>query len=209
MALPGHTLPRAATAGVSGTSITDDLAAWASNYAGLHVDLGTGDGRFAIQLARAQPDLGVIGVDTILDGLRDSPRRLPANVRFVQRDAHDVWLGDGSVATSISVNFPYGSLLRGLVEGDAALLARLDALLGRDGRLAIRVNERALTGTGLDPAGAEDAIVRALEEVDALRVCSRSLTQAELRAFPSTWAKRLGYGRPTTAFLIEAVRRTP
>lgn len=203
MVLQGQTSSRPATAG----DTTVDLSAWAARYQHLHVDLGTGDGRFAVHLARTRPGLGVIGIDTCLDHLHGSPRRLPVNVRFAQLDARDVWIGEGVHATTVTVNFPYGSLLRGLVEGDPVLLERLDRILGPSGHLAIRVNERALIDTGLDPDGAERAIVRGLHLLDASRVSSRPLAQAELRAFPSTWSKRLGYGRPTAAFLIESVCR--
>lgn len=207
MGLPGHT----ASPPVVGGDTPLDLAAWAARYYRLHIDLGTGDGRFAVHLARTRPGLGVIGIDTCLDHLHGSPRRLPANVRFVRLDARDVWKGEGMHATSVSVNFPYGSLLRGLVRGDSGLLERLDGILGPSGHLTIRVNERALpdalSGTEVDPGGAEHAIVRGLQRFERLSVTSRPLERAELRTFPSTWSKRLGYGRLTTAFLIEAVRR--
>lgn len=204
MVLPGHTLSRPATA--NDTSI--DLTTWAPRFEHLHIDLGTGDGRFAIHLARTRPELGVIGIDTCLDHLHGSPRRLPANVRFVQTDARDAWIGEGPAATSVSINFPYGSLLRGLVDADPGLLDRLDDLLGSQGHLQIRVNERALIGTGLDPLGAQHVIVRGLDRLDRACVSTRHLDQAELRLFPSTWSKRIGFGRPTTAYLIEARRRS-
>jgi hypothetical protein len=200
MALPGLTSPR-----LAGGETIHDLDTWLDDSRHLHVDLGTGDGRFAVDLARSRPDLAVLGVDTNLDALPGPRQRLPANVRFARADAREAPVYSRG-AVSVSVNFPYGSLLRGLVEGDVALLARLDCLLARPGRLEIRVNARALTGTGLDPAGAERAIVRSLRELDGMRVSSRPLAQAELRAFPSAWAKRLGYGRPADAFLVTAVR---
>lgn len=203
MVLPGQASSRPATTG----DTTIDLAAWASRYTRLHVDLGTGDGRFAIHLARQQPELCVIGIDTCLDHLHGSPRRLPANLRFARLDARDAGIGAGLAGTSVSVNFPYGSLLRGLVDADPTLLNRLDHLLGRRGQVQIRVNERALLGTGLDPNGAQHAIVRGLRRLSQVRVSIRLLDQAELRAFPSTWSKRLGFGRPAAAFLIEAARQ--
>lgn len=201
MALPGHTSSRSAA-----TSGATDLATWAETYQCLHVDLGTGDGRFAIHLARSRRELGVVGIDTCLDHLHGSLRRHPANVRFAALDARVADIGDGPRSTSVSVNFPYGSLLRGLVEADPALLERLDHLIGPHGQVEIRVNERALTGTGLDPDGTRYAIVDGLRRLSGLTVSTRSLEQADLRAFPSTWSKRLGFGRPTAAFLIEATR---
>ncbi|MDQ3540528.1 MAG: hypothetical protein M3440_07550 [Chloroflexota bacterium] len=193
---------------MAGVDTTVDLAAWAAHYDQLHVDLGTGDGRFAVQLARTRPELGAIGIDTCLDHPHGSPRRHPPNVRFARLDARDVSIGEEVRAKSVSINFPYGSLLRGLVEGDPALADRIDQLLAPDARLSIRVNERALLDALLDPGGAERAIVRGLHGLGGLTVSVRPITQAELRAFPSTWSKRLGFGRPTAAFLIEAVRHS-
>lgn len=203
MVLPAQTTARPTTSG----DTTFELAVWTARYEHLHVDLGTGDGRFVVHLARQRPELGVIGIDTCLDHPHGSPRRHPENVRFARLDARNVWIGEGPQATSVSVNFPYGSLLRGLVDTDFALLERLDHLLSPHGRLEVRVNERALIATRLDPGNAQGAIVNGLRHLNGLAVSTRSLGQAELRAFPSTWSKRLGYGRPTAAFLVEAVRQ--
>jgi len=208
MVLPAQSPPPGATA----SATTLDITAWASRFAHLHIDLGTGDGRYAVHLARVRPELGVIGIDTCLDHLHGSPRRFPANVRFLRTDAREIRIEAGVHVTSVSINFPYGSLLRGLVDADPALLDRLDELLGPRGRLQIRVNERALTDalpdTGFDPDGAGNAIVQGLHRLDWIRVSSQPLDQAELRAFPSTWSKRIGFGRPTAALLIEASRRS-
>lgn len=216
MVLPAQSPSLGATAGAT----TLDITNWASRFEHLHIDLGTGDGRFAVHLARARPELGVIGIDTCLDHLHGSPRRFPANVRFVQSDARDAGIGAGVATRSVSINFPYGSLLRGLVDADPALLDRLDELLGPRGHLQVRVNERALhdelpgalpgalLGTALDPHDAGNTIVRGLRRLDRVRVSSRPIERAELRAFPSTWSKRIGFGRPSAALLIEASRRS-
>jgi hypothetical protein len=70
----------------------------------------------------------------------------------------------------------------------------------------VRVNATAFVATGLDPIIGPGAIARSLQCLDGARVTTRALTQAELRAVSSTWAKRLGYGRPTQAWLITGIR---
>jgi 16S rRNA (adenine(1408)-N(1))-methyltransferase len=184
------------------------LHAWAAGYGRAHVDLGTGDGRFAIDLARRNPNLAVVGLDTNLDHLRGARRRHPANVRFVAADALGWPLGMIPAADAVTINFPYGSLLRGLVDGDRGLLTRLDTLLEPGSRLDAMVNASALTATGLDPKTGPDAIVSGLRHIDGLRIAIRALSRDALRRFPSSWAKRLGYGRETDAFLIEAIRQS-
>jgi len=183
------------------------LARWAERFSYIHVDLGSGDGKYAVQVARTHPETAVIGLDTCLDHLRGAGKRQPPNVRFMTHDACGWPLGLLPAANVVTANFPYGSLLRGLVEGDSALLTRIDALLARGGRLEARVNASALVAGGLDPETGSAAIAAALRRAIGLQVAIRALSQADLRAFPTTWAKRLGYGRPTSAWLIEAHRR--
>jgi 16S rRNA (adenine(1408)-N(1))-methyltransferase len=183
------------------------LPQWAAPFDRVHVDLGTGDGAYALRVARMHPDHAVIGLDTMLDHLRGARKRHPRNVRFDQADALAWPLGTLPGADLVTINFPYGSLLRGLVEGDPALLQRLDALLGPGSRLAIRVNRSALVATGLDPLTGPDRITATVSQLDGVRVATCTLDRDDLRAFPSSWAKRLGYGRETGAVLVEAVRR--
>jgi len=204
------TLRQPVTAPVTiSATVPDDLRLWVARFSRVHVDLGTGDGAYAVALARRHADLAVIGIDTCLDHLAGSPRRRPLNVRFAPLDALGWSPGLLPVANAVTVNFPYGSLLRGLVEGDSGLVERLDALLGPGSRLDVRINASAMHATGLDPEGGPDRIAHALRWIDALRVVCRELSQAELRVFPSSWAKRLGYGKQTTAHLITAVRFVP
>lgn len=202
-------LRQTVTSTVTTPQMPTGLRQWTRQFEGVHVDLGTGDGAYAIQLARKHPELAVVAVDTNLDHLAGSARRRPDNVRFARLDALGWPLGVLPMADTVSVNFPYGSLLRGLVEGDPALLARLAALLGQGSRLDVRVNASALLATGLDPVGGPGAIVEGLRDIDGIRANLRELGRSELRTFPSSWSKRLGYGKETTAHLITAVRSSP
>jgi 16S rRNA (adenine(1408)-N(1))-methyltransferase len=183
-----------------------DLAAWSSAYTDLHIDLGTGDGAFALAHARAHPETAVIGIDACLDHLRAAARRRPANLRFVAANALALPAATIPRAGRVTINFPYGSLLRGLVEADLGLLAGLGALLAPVGQVEVRVNATAFVATGLDPNTGPEAIARSLQRLDGVRGASRALDQDELRAVPSTWAKRLGYGRPTQAWLVTGIR---
>ena len=182
------------------------LPAWAAGFDRVHVDLGTGDGAYALHVARSEPCTAVFGLDTNLDHLRGSRKRHPHNLRFVASDALRYPVETLPVAGLVTINFPYGSILRGLVEADPGLLARLDHLLGTNGRLVIRVNASALTATGLDPDTGPGDIAATVRHLAGTRVVSRPMTREELRSFPSAWAKRLGFGRDTVAWQIEARR---
>ena len=47
----------------------------AAGYRRIAIDLGTGDGRFVLAAAAAQPDTLVIGLDANAAGMREASRR--------------------------------------------------------------------------------------------------------------------------------------
>lgn len=186
------------------TIAPDDVAAWIEGYDDLHVDMGTGDGTFALRMAREHPDMAVIGIDTCLDNLTKATRKPPANLRFLTCDATDVpaWL-EGR-ATCVSINFPYGSLLCTVAGPDEDAWQRLLAVAGADARIDIRINASAGADHGLTLEGMRTHVGRMLRSVAP---CSASITvvaQGEMRSFPSTWAKRLAYGRPSQVIVASA-----
>lgn len=185
-----------------------ELQQWASGHTRLHLDLGTGDGTFTLRLARAHQEIGVIGVDTCLDHLHGSSRRLPANVRFVQANAVTMPLDALPRLHAVTINFPYGSLLREVITSEQRLLARLARSLTIGGRIEVRINERALADTvqNLMLGDANRAIIGALRATGRLRADSVPIDQRGLRTYPSSWSKRLGYGRPTLAVLVMGQR---
>jgi hypothetical protein len=173
------------------------LDAWLARYDDLHLDLGTGDGAFALALARLCPETGVLGLDTCLDNLTKPARRGRDNLRFLSCDATAPPLWLRGRAASISINFPYGSLLRALIGPESAPLERIAALGRPDARITIRINASATLVEGIPIEAARERLARAFGSVDVV-------PSETLRAFPSTWAKRLGYGRPSTLLIAEA-----
>jgi hypothetical protein len=182
--------------------------AWCGRFGEIHVDLGTGDAAWALRLARQRPDVGVIGVDTCLDHVRGNPRRRPANLMLLRCDATALpAVLDGRVSRS-TVNCPYGRLLMGLLSGDEVVIARLGAALAPGGGIELRVNASALVGTGHSLATAEGSLMDVCRRVECSSLRHRRLGAVELRRFPSTWAKRIGYGREAVAIEIAGRRRT-
>jgi tRNA G46 methylase TrmB len=89
-----------------------DHRLWATQFERLHIDLGTGDGKFAVHLARRNPTLGMIGIDACLDHVHGARRRHPGNVRFACIDVLAWPLEMIPAADAVTINFPYGSLLQ-------------------------------------------------------------------------------------------------
>ena len=182
----------------------DELRAWIARYGDAHIDLGTGDGAYALYLARTNPTLAVIGIDTCLDNLTKAARRGLSNIRFVTCDATaaPAWLH--GTATSVSINFPFGSLLRAVVDGGDEARHRLLAVAKPGARIEIRVNASAAKELGM-PLEVLRERLRRLTRV--LASGSSKVTvepHAAFKRFPSEWAKRLAYGRPSEVVVATA-----
>lgn len=181
-----------------------EVAAWAAGYAAMVVDLGAGDGRFVRRLAGQCPAVGAIGIDLVEASLRPASRTAAGNALFVVADALALPQELGGVATRITVNFPWGSLLRGLLDGHPGLLAGL-GLVGRDGvAVEIVVNAGALAEAGWPFAAGGERVAAVLRDAGAAVGPVRLLGPADLRRWPTTWAKRLAFGRDPRAVRIEA-----
>jgi trans-aconitate methyltransferase len=177
------------------------LIQWARASTCTLLDLGAGDGRFVAQMARTYPDSLAIGIDACRENLLERSRRAPENAIFLVANALALPAELTGIATRLTINFPWGSLLTGLLD-DPVFCARLASLVRPGATLEVAVNGGAL-------AEANWAL-----EVGAARIqsnlraagCSLRSPQAwgaaELRACPTTWARRLAFGRdPRAVFL--------
>jgi 16S rRNA (adenine(1408)-N(1))-methyltransferase len=182
------------------------LAERLSGYQHILLDLGTGDGRFVRHLAQSQPDWFAIGIDTCRENLHERSRTQTRNTLFAIAGAQNLPRElDGRVAR-LTINFPWGSLLNGLLDAEPAVLDGLSRVSEPIAALEIRLNGGALAeaGTTLE-AGAS----RIRENLSRLgwQPGNPMLMQAPtLREFPSTWARRLAVGRDPRALAISAWR---
>ena len=182
-----------------------ELLERAAGAARVIVDLGTGDGRFVAHLAQQHPADLVIGVDACREQLRDVSRRAPGNALFVIANALALPRELDALAAQLWINFPWGSLLRSLLDGDPALLTGLERIARPGATLTVRLNGGALAeaGTTFEHGGSEAQ--RSLRAVGIRVGALEQLDVAALRALPSSWAKRLAFGRDPRAIQLRAM----
>lgn len=167
------------------------------------VDIGTGDGRAVLDRAFEEPTALVVGVDASAVAMATSSRRAsrrgPANALFLAEGAAQ--LAGSPLAGHVdlvTVNFPWGSLLRGVLGLDAAALAGVAALPRPGGRLRVLASVVPSDGVaGLDclDATAATAIRDAWRAAGLELTSFRPATADEVAGSGSTWARRLRAAR--------------
>jgi 16S rRNA (adenine(1408)-N(1))-methyltransferase len=180
------------------------------------VDLGTGDGRFVLQAATARPDVLAIGVDADAASMADAARRARrggrANALFVIAAAEALPPELDGIATSLTVHFPWGSLLRGLLQADTRMIGGIARVTrpGAEVRLLLSVTERDhIAGLPcLDQATADHIGRRYAAHGLELRR-ARPATPDDLAASHSRWARRLAAGVRRPAWLLRLRRSAP
>jgi len=173
-----------------------------TGYNHIHLDLGTGDGRFINYMAEQHPCSFFIGVDACRENLRANSRRRLPNALFVITSAQSLPKELNGLISHITINFPWGSLLENLLTGDTRLMNSLEYISSSIASVEVRLNGGALTeaGTALE-AGADQIYNNMLRFGWELNKPLLMNANA-LRNFPSTWAKRLAFGRDPRAMAI-------
>ena len=121
------------------------------------------------------------------------------NARFIVAAAEALPAELAATADLVTVQFPWGSLLRGIVRGEAGIVCPLASLLkpvvDAELRLLISVEarDRALGLAALDAHGV-DRVIRSFGEAGLQAIDVRPATGDDLAATGSSWAKRLRAG---------------
>ncbi len=182
------------------------LAPRLAGYEAIHIDMGTGDGRFVRHIAQTGPKRFVIGIDACRENLYEVSRRAPPNTLFVIANAQALPPELYDLAAQVTINFPWGSLLDGLLANDPALLAGLVAVARPHAGLEVRLNAGALAEAGWSLQEGADQ-VREVLAVNGFDVQPPiALAASELRSIPTTWAKRLAFGRDPRAVYLRGAK---
>jgi 16S rRNA (adenine(1408)-N(1))-methyltransferase len=169
------------------------LAERLAEYKQTLLDLGTGDGRYVRSMAEQQPNRFFIGIDACRENLRANSRTKLPNALFVIANAQALPQGLNGLAAYITINYPWGSLLDSLLRDADPLVSRLSSVTLPFASLDIRLNAEALLTAGWTL----DSGAHQIERVMNAKV---------LRSFPTTWAKRLAFGRDPRAIHLSFQR---
>ncbi|MDQ3935985.1 MAG: methyltransferase domain-containing protein [Actinomycetota bacterium] len=192
-------------------------------YREVHVDLGTGDGKFVLRAARARPDVLVVGVDMLAEAFADAASRAARkptrggapNAVFLASDATRPPPDLHARASLVTVNYPWGSLLRAVAAPQAEPLRAIAGLLRPGGRLVALLNLSAAEDSAyaerlelppLDGEHIEGALVPGWRDAGLAEVSWRALAPGEDPPHRTTWGQRLVRGSRRETLLVSAVR---
>jgi hypothetical protein len=184
------------------------LARQIAAYINILIDLGTGDGRFVRHAALSSLSTFAIGIDLCAANLRETSRRAPANTLFLLASAYAPPRELRGLATHLTINFPWGELLTGLLSEDrvGGLATSVASLCRQGALLEVRLNCGALAEAGWSLQNACSTL-RLNLSIAGFRVARPQLLDAgDLRACETTWARRLAFGRDPRALYFRGVK---
>jgi 16S rRNA (adenine(1408)-N(1))-methyltransferase len=200
---------------------TEDLSAGAfaelrAPYADLVVDVGTGDGKHVLAVARARPSALVVGLDAGPDAMRPTAQRAAAkpakggtpNALFVW-GAVEQWPAGLDGITELHALMPWGSLLRALVTPQEDVLRTVAAHCRPGAPFLVTLNLHAWrppvpeVGDAPEPtpASAVESLAPAYARAGWTLAAAEYLDAAGVAALGTSWTKRLGSSREELAVL--------
>lgn len=162
----------------------------------------------------------VIGIDPCHENLieissktlkKPSKGGLP-NALFILASAENLPTELNGIADHIYINFPWGSLLQGIVLGDEVLWnnikrigkkdATIETIFGYDAHHDSKEIQR-LGLPHLDELYLNTVLIPKLKNLGFAILDLKKLTPRDLREYPTSWAKKLSFGQTRSYFHIK------
>lgn len=192
-----------------------------STYAGVIIDIGTGNGKFVYKSAQVHPEFFYIGIDSSCENLKKYSAKIykkPSrggllNVLYVIANVKDLPQELNGLAKKIYINFPWGSLLRSLVQKDQEILENIIRISSRIGILEVLINYSVFSNSAqVEKLGlpmltidyVENELSPAYNKAGIVIVEKKILDKDEMKNIPTMWAKKLAYGREFRTLYIRA-----
>ena len=184
----------------------DGLKDRLTNYNRIILDLGTGDGLYVRTLARSHPNWFVIGMDACRENLHEHSRARLENMLFVIANAQELPCEFSGLFSHVTINFPWGSLLKGLLAAEPGLMGGLTSVARPEAQIEIHLNGGALAEAGTSLEAGAEAIYENMNRRGWKLTKPCPMDERALRSFPTAWARRLAHGRDPRAISLAGRR---
>lgn len=128
----------------------EDFLVEAKLFKDVWIDIGAGDCKFLYSIAKSQPNTFCIAVDANEEGMREISRKverkpakggLPSkNLIFVVSSIEEFPTSIKEIADQVTINYPWGSLLKGLLEPSPLILQKISSLAKSSSEILILLN---------------------------------------------------------------------
>jgi hypothetical protein len=147
-----------------------------------------------------------IGVDACRENLQESSRIKLPNMLFIIASAQQLPHELYGLVSHITINFPWGSLLESLLNNDRSLLDGLSSISRSNAQMEIHLNGGALTEAGANLDTGVKTIHENMHRCGWQLTSPRMVDAQQLKAYPTTWARRLAHGRDPRAMKFSGIR---
>lgn len=199
----------------------DSIKSLLEGYGQVIVDLGTGNGKFAYEEAIKNQNIFYIGIDPIGENIikyykkkkKKLKRHNLKNLVFVISAIQDIDKDLFNLADDIYINFPWGSLLEGIVKGEEKLLENIYSLAKDGGNIYLtftyssiyEVGEIERRGFPLLSLEYIDTILRDEFMAMGINILDYGyLEEYKLKSFGTLWSKRIYLTKDRQVYYIEA-----
>ncbi|MDD2370789.1 MAG: methyltransferase domain-containing protein [Firmicutes bacterium] len=193
----------------------DNINDLLEQYKYINIDLGTGNGKFVYDLAKKNPNTFYIGIDPTASNLFEYSKKAQKykikNIIYIISSIENLNDDLNNLADIVYINFPWGSLLEGIVKDMPEILNKI-SLLGKSGAefnftfAYSSLHEPAEIEKRQLPILSTDYLLSDLTEIYKkanLKIVSCiDLTPPEINVFGTLWSKKLFLGKSRDVFRI-------
>jgi len=167
------------------------------------VDVGAGDGGYVLRRARTEPTTFAIAIDASSDALARGAWRAKRagipNAAFLVEGVERLPRELARLADEVTVHFPWGSLLCGLLDGSSAVIGQIAGLMKSGAQLRVLLSAVDRDGFA-EVTPSVIASRRARYDEHGLHLVEAEwASNAVVAESRSAWAKRLSVGRARRA----------
>ena len=169
------------------------------------MDVGAGDGGYVLHRARTEPGTFAIAIDASPDALASGAWRAKrariANAAFLVEGIERLPRELACFADEVTVHFPWGSLLRGLLESSGSVVGPIAGLMKVGAELRVLTSAVDHDGFGEVTPSVITLRCATYAEHGLHLVEAQWASSAIVAESRSAWAKRLAVGRARQAVI--------
>ena len=169
------------------------------------MDVGAGDGGYILHRARIEPATFAIAIDASPDALATgawrAKRARVANAAFLVEGIERLPRELACLADEVTIHFPWGSLLRGLLDGSSVVVGPIAGLMKAGAELRVLMSAVDRDGFGEVTPSVIGSRCATYAEHGLRLIDAEWASNAIVAESRSAWAKRLAVGRARQAVI--------